>query len=135
MCGLLGTEYVGREVRGLVDRTQLALALAQHFEEAGGPVDGFVHRGDLEQGIGGNHLLGLREGPSISVTFPLASLTRLPWRSAAVLRVEHHARLCDLLDERPHPLDQCLGGAPASLSLSALSNPKMRIVDLLKVSL
>ena len=60
--GLLGRKDVGREVPSVEDRAQLAFALAQHLQEAPGPVDRLVHRLHLEQGVGGNQLLGFREG-------------------------------------------------------------------------
>src|SRR6185295_17716644 len=120
---LLGSEDLLGEILRLEDRAQFAFALAQDLKEALGPVDRLVHGFHLEEGIGGDELLGLRERSvddgdlAVGEAHPLA----LPAGVQAVA-VEHHAGLGDLLDENPiRSIKSLLGGAPASELASALS--------------
>src|SRR5262245_18560224 len=52
---------LGREVGGLVDLPDLALAAAEHLEETARPLDRRLLRLDLEHRVRGDQLLRLRE--------------------------------------------------------------------------
>src|SRR5262245_61217345 len=103
---LLGREDIGRVILRLEDRAQLALPLAEDLQETRGPVQRFIHRLHLEEGVGGDKLLGLRERPvedgdlAVGEPDPLA----LP-AGVQPVAVDQHAGLGDLFDEPSHALD------------------------------